>query len=196
MLIETICYNDGAFQNLGFHEARMHEACRSLFGEPQAFALQEALRTVQLPAIGLFKVRMVYDLSNFNISCEPYSLRTIGSLKIVHDDEITYAHKFVDRSQLNRLFEQRGDCDEVIIVRKGKVTDATVANLIFRKGSDWATPANALLHGTMRSKLLREGVVREMEIRGEDIHQFDACRLINAMFGLELPEIPVSKIVF
>jgi 4-amino-4-deoxychorismate lyase len=45
-------------------------------------------------------------------------------------------------------------CDDIIIVRNGFVTDASYANLIFRKGDEWFTPATFLLAGTMRAFLL------------------------------------------
>ena len=76
------------------------------------------------------------------------------------------------------------------------VTDSSNANIVFRKDKQWFTPWSALLKGTMRSNLLERDVIREEEIRIEDIPSFESFKLINAMFEFDAPEMDVSNIVF
>ena len=89
--------------------------------------------------------------------------------------------KYSDRSLINTLFAQRGTCDEIIIIKNGKVTDCSIGNLIFRQGKKWYTPDSPLLLGTQREKLLQEGKIQERTIFQEDIVNFDEIKIINAM---------------
>ena len=89
--------------------------------------------------------------------------------------------KYSDRSLINKLFDQRGSCDEIIIIKNGKVTDCSIGNLIFRQGKKWYTPDSPLLLGTQREKLLQEGKIQERTIFQEDIVNFDEIKIINAM---------------
>ena len=92
--------------------------------------------------------------------------------------------KYTDRSLINTLFAQRGACDEIIIIKNGKVTDCSIGNLIFRQGKKWYTPDTPLLLGTQREKLLQEGKIQECTIFQEDIVNFDEIKIINAMNSL------------
>ncbi|HHF3814093.1 TPA: aminotransferase class IV [Haemophilus influenzae] len=92
--------------------------------------------------------------------------------------------KYSDRSLINTLFAQRGACDEIMIIKNGKVTDCSIGNLIFRQGKKWYTPDTPLLLGTQREKLLQEGKIQERTIFLEDIVNFDEIKIINAMNGL------------
>jgi 4-amino-4-deoxychorismate lyase len=75
---------------------------------------------------GLFKCRVTYGPDIESIEFEPYRKRTVRSLKLVVSDEIEYSFKFKDRSALEALFAQRGDCDDIIIVKNGLVTDSFI----------------------------------------------------------------------
>jgi len=86
--------------------------------------------------------------------------------------------------------------DDILIVKRGLVTDSSYANIVFRRGKHWYTPWSALLKGTQRTKLLERDVIHEEEIRVEDIETFETFKLINAMLEFESPEIDVSNIVF
>jgi len=117
-------------------------------------------------------------------------------LRVVEHDRVSYEYKYVDRKVLNRLFELRKGCDDILIVKRGYVTDASYANIVFRRGKNWYTPWSALLKGTQRKKLLDTNVIQEEEIRAEDIASFETFKLINALLEFDGPEIDVSNIVF
>lgn len=70
-----------------------------------------------------------------------------------------------------------------------------MSNLIFFDGRDWVTPANPLLKGTCRNRLLAEGSITGREIAPGDLVNYLGCKLINAMREPEEEElIPVSEI--
>jgi 4-amino-4-deoxychorismate lyase len=124
-------------------------------------------------------------------------VRHIRSLKLVYDDNISYSYKYTDRTNILRLFDLREECDDILIIKNGKVTDSSYANVIFRDfNGTWVTPATFLLHGTRRSNLLFNKLIREVDIGVSDLHLYTDLRLINAMLGIEDSEsIPVSQIV-
>ena len=126
----------------------------------------------------------------------PYEPRAVRRVKVVEDDQITYSFKYVNRDAINRLFDQRGACDDVLVVKQGKVTDCSYSNIVFRKGSEWVTPSAPLLEGIMRQQLIDQNKIKVREIEKSEIRSFLSFKLINAMLRFDGPEIDVSNIVF
>lgn len=195
-LVESIKLLDGKFVNLFYHEQRMMHSLRSLFGRHESIDLEKYLTSKPFPRKGLYKCRLVYDHQTMETVFDPYQARQIRTLKTVEDDGVQYEFKFADRTGIDRLFNRRAHCDDVLIVRNGLVTDSSFANIVFRKGGDWYTPGSPLLKGTARQRLLEEGKIKAWEISKGDIRSFETFRLINAMLEFESPEIEVSNIVF
>ena len=196
LLIESIKLLDGKFYNLEYHERRMVRSLRSLFGIGPSLALEKFVTNSAVPEKGLYKCRVLYDASSMEKEFTPYRVRPLRRVRVVTDDDISYQFKFVDRQGLNRLWELRGDCDDVLIVKDGKVTDCTYSNIVFRKGRDWFTSDSPLLEGTMRQNLIDRNKLHVREILPKDIRSFDSFKVINAMLEFESPEIEVSEIVF
>jgi 4-amino-4-deoxychorismate lyase len=194
-LIETVYLKDGEFRNLKYHQLRMESSSKELFGVPNNWTLENKLHAYAYPESGLFKIKVIYDTEVKQIEFVPYMPKPVQSLKLISSDAISYAHKFENRQMLNELYQQRGNCDDVVIIKNGFVTDTSYANLIFRKGAEWFTPTTFLLPGTMRAFLLDSHQVKSTEIRVEDMVKYDSCKLINAMLGMDAPEIPVSSII-
>jgi 4-amino-4-deoxychorismate lyase len=194
--IESIRLEDGRFENLFYHENRMRRTLRSIYQNHDVFDLDGFLKVKPFPQQGVFKCRIVYDQNSREVSFSPYSPGSIRRLKLVHDDNISYAFKSEDRRAIDRLFDLRGDCDDVLIIRQGEVTDCSFANIAFRKGQEWFTPGSALLEGTMRQRLIDENRISIREIHQDDIRSFETFRLVNAMLQFNGPEIEVSQIVF
>lgn len=195
LLIESIKLIDGKFCNLFYHEQRMIRSLKQLCGIDQDINLEEFLGEVEFPAKGLFKCRIVYDEISKDIEFIPYQPKTINTLRVIEHDRISYEFKFVDRKTINRLFELRKDCDDILIVKRGFVTDASYSNIIFKRGNNWYTPWSALLKGTMRQNLIENNKIYEEEISVKEIKTFKSFKLINAMLEFEGPEIDVSNIV-
>lgn len=182
--VETICIENGKPRNLSYHVQRLNLTMRTFFPESKPIGEHELL--TDIPNVqGLQKARVVYDENGIaECSFAPYTIRKINSIAIVEDNDISYSWKSTDRSALMRLREKAPDYDEVIIIKNGCVTDTSYTNLCFFDGKEWLTPDTPLLRGTIRQKLLDEGIIREARILKTDLHKFQSVSLINAMMPL------------
>ncbi len=179
MLLETLRCEGGKPLHLSYHQQRLDEACRSL-----GIAATYELRTLIIPPDGgLYRCRFLYTRHHYRIEFHPISPRIIASLKLVHADCLHYPHKFSDRRELDRLFEQRGECDDVLIVRNGFLTDTTIANVALLIGGKWVTPEQPLLRGTARARLIDEGFLHPAPLLFEDIAQASRVAVMNAIIG-------------
>ncbi len=191
-LVESLKLKDGMIRNLDYHQKRMNYAREELFHGFNPIDLSTEISIPDNCKSGVFKVRIVYGRSIENIEIEPYQFRIIQSLKVVHHESVDYHLKFNDRQILQELFAQRGNCDDIIIIKNGFVGDSFAANLLFFDGAKWFTPTTPLLKGTKRQFLLEHGIISEMEIRVDDIQKFQKVGMVNAMIDFE--EMPVIKI--
>ncbi len=196
LLLESIKLLNGEYHNLFYHEQRMNHAFKLLFGEDHWFNLEDFLGPLERPETGLFKCRITYDDQSKDIQFLPYEPKMIRHLKLVEDNDIRYEHKYVDRKGIDKLFAQRKECDDILIVQNGRITDSSYSNIVFKRKNHWYTPWSALLKGTMRQNLLEWNDISEEDIYVEDIKNFEAFKLINAMLGFAGPEIDVSNIVY
>ena len=88
-----------------------------------------------------YKTRVVYGKQGVEaVEYAPYFIRNINSLQVVEDDTITYGYKSTDRSRLNALVAQKGNCDNIIIVKHGLLTDTSFTNLAIFDGKHWWLP--------------------------------------------------------
>lgn len=189
--VETIRIENGQMWHIPYHNARLN-ATRDFMGWSEPIDLATVIRT-DFPQ-KRHKLRVVYGKEIGEWTCEPYIPRCIRSLKLVSDPNIRYAFKSTERTGLQQLFDKRGTCDEVLVVRNGLLTDTSIANIALFDGTHWFTPETPLLKGTMRQRLLDEGIVREACLLVTDLPSFSYLRLMNAMVDWGEWEIPVSQI--
>lgn len=194
-LIETIRLEKGQLGNLAYHQARMNRAFSEFFGDRAPIDVKEFLSSCPMPSVGLHKIRIVYDAEIHSVQISVYKPKNIERFKMIESNSISYSHKFEDRSALERLEALRGDCDDILIVKNGAITDASFANLTFKRDGKWFTPSTCLLNGTMRQQLLDKKIIFEEEITIEDLPRYEKVKLINAMLQFNGPEIDVSQIV-
>lgn len=197
-MVETIKVKDGRIYNGKYHSARFNRTRKDLFG----MGLPVDLTTkIIIPAYvhkGLFKCRIEYDSHIRHIEFIPYELRTVLTVRMVEAGDLDYSHKFIDRAGLDNLFGQRYGCDDILIVKGGRITDTYYANIVL-KGEDnrWYTPSSYLLPGTKRSSLLDKGLISEIEVTPASLRRFKELRLINSMIDINDTEgIDVSRICF
>lgn len=193
LLLETIKIENGKPANLQWHNQRFNKARKELFSLPD-LDLESQLVIPESCRTGIFRCRILYGKTIDNIEFSPYQARTIERLQIVHDDSIEYPYKYADRSKLQALYDQRGRADEIIIVKKGLVTDCFIGNLVFSDGQTWWTPDRPLLPGTQRQKLLAEGQIHEAGITESDLVSFKEIGIINVFFDLgNMPRIKKAE---
>jgi 4-amino-4-deoxychorismate lyase len=180
-LIETIKVSGKQFLNIACHNGRMNHARLKLFGNSDKIDIAQSVRIPADLGEGVYKCTVTYSRNIVKAEFSLYSIRKIRSLKAVHCNSIEYEYKYADRSLLNSLLQQRMGCDEIIIVKDGKLTDTSFSNIILYDGSNWVTPDTPLLKGTKREKLLREGFISEASVSMSDLNKFDKVSLINSM---------------
>lgn len=196
LLLESICLRNGKMPLIEGHKARIGRAFLRWWPELSPFSLKPLWDICAQNPKGVFKIRLIYNGWGIHqIEVAPYSPRHIHSLQVVHTDDIDYASKLADRSQLDALVAQKGNADEVLICRNGFVTDASYANVVFYDGKKWLTPDTPLLEGVQRTYLLANGRIQTASINIYDLPRFAKVKLINAMMlWEESPEIDISKI--
>ena len=199
MLFETIAFEDGRPERLDYHQERMNQGMRDYFGKSDnPFQLSTLLECPPGYLAGKVKCRMDYHPAGYQIAFERYTIRPIQSLRLVKDNHIRYEYKFVDRKALQKCLAAKGTADEVIIVRKGLITDSSFANLVFRcPDGSLVTPEFPLLKGTMRQFYIDNKIVLPAEIHKGNLRDFTHVTLINSMRKLESTEwIPIESIYF
>lgn len=196
-LVETIRSEDGRLINLEFHNERMMRTLFELFGLKKDIDLAGIVSVPDSAIRGVFKCRVEYDKEIRKTEFIRYNLKPVRSLKVVEDNTIEYNYKFTDRRSIERLWKKRNECDDILIIKNGFITDSSYANVIFRDMSGvWYTPSTYLLPGTRRESLLRQGKIREANIGYHDLENYTELKLINAMLGMEDTEgIHVSNII-
>ncbi len=195
-LVETIKVKDGTNFNLYYHQKRLNQSYLEIFEDQCPFVLEEIITLPDKFKKGSIKLRFLYNKNRYKLEFYPYVPRKIKTLKLVFNDTIDYSNKYTDRTDLLSLLEQKEDCDEILVVRKGLITDTSFSNIIFFDGKKWITPADPLLKGVCREKLIKEKHVFERKIRLEDLKSFESFALINAMLcGSDLDVIDTENII-
>jgi 4-amino-4-deoxychorismate lyase len=185
LCIETICVKNRELKNLHYHQARLNKTRQELWGYSDQWNLSELILIPDSIENELYKCRLAYGKEIDNIKWEPYSPRTIRKIRKVYDDTIDYSYKYDSRDELNTLFAQRQDAEEILIIKNGLVTDSFYCNVAFLDGENWFTPTTSLLPGTQRALLLDSGIISERDITENDIQNYSHIKLFNAMVGWE-----------
>jgi len=197
LLVESMKLRDGQIQNLEYHQNRLNRSMDEICPGKKHIDLSGEIVIPENCRKGLFKVRVLYSDTIEKIEFAAYTFRTIQSLKIVRHESVDYHLKYADRAVLQELFARRGNCDDIIIVKNGLVTDSFAANLVFFNGENWVTPDLPLLKGIKRQYLLDNGIITAKKIREDDLKSFQKAGLVNAMIDFEkMPVISIEKIVY
>ena len=85
---------------------------------------------------------------------------------------------------------QKGDCDDILILKNGLISDTSFCNVIFENREGFFTPKRPLLKGVKRELLIKDKVIEELDITMDNIQSYDNIILINAM--IEFNEISID----
>lgn len=191
--IETIRIEKGRLRNIAYHDRRMNEVRREVWGVDRSVSLETYIDAS--PYEERTRCRVTYGRDVESVEFFPYQIRPVHSLQLVRGGQIEYRRKRADRSELNALFACRGEADDVLIVRGGLLTDTSIANIALGDGTGWYTPASPLLEGTQRACLLDAGMIRPLDIHADDLSRFQKIRLFNAMIDFGEIEMDCSAIM-
>lgn len=182
--IETIKVKDGSFCNLSLHSRRAIRTSEIHFGVSLNFDIPTDIIPMDM-RIGIVKCRILYSDTVESITFEPYRFRPITNLALVYDNNIDYTYKSEDRSRLQSLVSQKGNCDEILIVKNGYITDTSYSNIVLENNEGLFTPSTPLLAGIKRQLLIDAGTIIEKDIKVDDLHKYSRAYLINAMIDLD-----------
>ena len=177
---ETIKCEDFEIFNLEYHNKRVANTIGLNLN------LQEYIYP---PSEELLRCKITYN--NFeilNVEYFPYIKREINSFKLVFDDNIDYSKKYLNRERLDELFAKKDDCDDIIIVKNGIITDTTIANIAIFYEDVWITSKNCLLKGITRNRLLEDKFLVEKNISLEMLQKASKIALMNAMIDFDIKE--------
>lgn len=181
--IETIRIRNSVAENLSFHIQRMRDTS-NYYGFNLDMTLVNNVFNNSFDKGIEYKLRIIYGKDYFSYSYEKYNRREIRSLKIIEAKDLFYGFKFENREEINRLFGERGKCDDIIITQNGYFTDTSFSNLVFlSKDNKLFAPSTYLLNGTMRKSLIQSSIIQEKEIRR--LSDYKGVYLINAMNSIE-----------
>lgn len=198
LLIETIKVKDGRLYNIDYHSERYNRSRRELFG----MGLKDDLTTkIIIPAYarkGLYKCRIEYDDHIRKIEYSKYDIREVKTLRMVEAGDLVYNYKFIERGGIDKLMKVRGNCDDILIVKNGFITDTSYSNIVVRDDANrWFTPSSYLLKGTKRSYLLDKGIISEAEISPASLRKYKELKLINSMIDInDTSGIEIKTICF
>ena len=193
--IESIKVEDQKIFLTELHQKRMNETF-SNFGKECKIDIQSLFLNLEHDEDGLYKFRIEYDLeNNFKTQIVPYAISEHEDFELVIDNEIDYSFKSADRTQFQKLKNDIG-ADEIIIIKDNQITDTSYSNLLFLKDKTWFTPKSYLLNGVMRQSLLASKKIKETEITIDNIKEFSHFQLINALNDFdEMFIYPIEKII-
>lgn len=184
-LIESIKIENRRLVNIEWHNKRFNEARSELFGINTPINLQQVITIPDTLSNAVYKCRLLYKKDIEEIEFQLYTIRPVKSLKLVDGDNIDYHLKYENRSVLTELMGQKGEADDILIVKNGCITDTSYSNIAFFEGKQWFTPDTYLLNGTQRQRLLAEGILQERNITISDLQNFTLVKPINAMLDFE-----------
>lgn len=180
-LFETIRVESGQAHFVKYHQQRVDRSVA-----PCCVSLEGYIATLELPPVGCYKLRITYtEYGIVGHTIAPYMLRKVETLRLIEDDIIEYAKKWTDRTQIERLYAMRAECDDILIVRRGLLTDTSIANIALFDGQRWVTPAQPLLEGTHRARMLENKAITPKNITIGEIPKYPKIALINAMLPFD-----------
>jgi len=182
--IETIKIVNGIASNIELHTERAIETILHHFGVKRKLPFELLIPDGFKKKIGVFKLRVIYSIEIESFTIEPYKPKRTRSLKLVDGGDIDYSYKYEDRSEIEKLLLQRENCDDILIVKNGFITDTSYTNILFSEGSQLYTPSTYLLNGVKRQQMLRDRIIAEKPLKVEDLNKTSGIYLINSMIEL------------
>jgi 4-amino-4-deoxychorismate lyase len=185
--VESIQLNNGQFKRLELHQARLERAMNAYYPNKTIIDLKEILENSGYPTNGLYKCRIIFDSEVRKIEFSSYIRRDIQSLKLIETEIESRNYKLEDRREFELAFSLRNNCDDVLLVKNGLLTDTSYCNIALYDGDNWYTPLIPLLYGVNREQLINDKKLIEKKIKPNELVNFQQICLFNAM--LEFGEL-------
>lgn len=183
--VETIKIMDGKPARLSLHQERFDTTRREFYKDEAPLSLAEVIDVPKEFSSGIVKCRIIYTTTIHDVTYNAYTRKEVHSLKLVRDDDIDYRYKYEDRSALDNLFSRKDECDDILIIKNGLVTDTSSSSIAFLRDGHWYTPQFPLLPSTSRQWYISQGIITPLAITSHMLPQFERARLISAMRDFE-----------
>ena len=183
--IETIEVLNGRFTHPLLHQKRMDDTLKEI---GSIYHNLPELNDEIVPhdmKNGKVKCRILYNGNSYEISYSRYSPKHPQYLKLVYSDDIDYHLKYANRNKLSSLLLQKENCDDILIVKNGEITDTSYSNIVLYDGCQYITPRSFLLNGTRRQHLISQKLIYQEKLTPDDLMRFKSLYLINAMIDLK-----------
>jgi 4-amino-4-deoxychorismate lyase len=177
---ETVRVEKGTIHNRIWHNRRLNRTIYENFGIRTDYDIADYISPPK--DLQLYRCRVLYKERVDQVTLTPYRPRSYRALKLI-DSDIAYPYKSTDRDAIEDLFKQRGEADDIVIVRDGILTDTSIANIALYDGVTWYTPETPLLEGTMRASLLAEKKLKTKVLKPDDLKKSVKFAVMNAMTG-------------
>lgn len=196
LLFETIKVKSNALVNIDYHNARVNQARKDIFGVLDVWDLRRLIEQPSFNPEQVYRCKFIYGIKFQSVEFIPYNIKPLRSLKLIEVESIDYSYKYLDRNILDNLKRSCPETDDVIFVIGNKISDCSYANLVFFDGEKWITPSTPLLKGTKRQYYIDEQIIKECVVEVRDLNRFSKMKIINAMIDLdESPEIQIENIL-
>lgn len=172
-------------RHVEYHNERLNLTRHHFFNTSAKIDLVKIISVPEDLDSKTYKCRIEYDQEIQKVEFIEYPRPEIKSLKLIEVPKLNYNFKYANRSELEKLYQLRETSDDILIVKKGLITDTSYANVALKKGNQWFTPDKPLLSGTARKRLIAEGRLVEARILVDDLKKYDAIKIINAMNELD-----------
>lgn len=177
---ETIKCEDYEVFNLSYHNKRIAKTIA------RNFDLSEYISPLNEK---LLRCKVIYNSDEIiDIKYFEYKKKEIKNFKIIKNDKIEYSKKYLNRNSLNKLFEQKESCDEIMIFKNSLLTDTSIANIAIFYDNSWITPKKPLLNGTTRQRYINSGFIKEADITLAMLKNAKKIALLNAMIDFDILE--------
>ena len=180
LFFETIKIENGTIRNLELHNARLN---RTILKNFDILSQIDLSNFVSPPSQSkTYRCKILYTKEIEKIEFYSIIKREFEYFKLIETD-IEYTYKATDRKNIDFLFKQKELCDDIIMVKKGLLTDTSIANIAFFDGSVWITPKTPILRGTYREFLLKHKLILEKDVRIKEIENYTGFAIMNAILG-------------
>lgn len=183
LFLESIKLLNGKVYHLDWHQKRVDETFTKCFPKAESLNLKQIISEHSIPQKGLYKMRIIYNATDFQLELVPYTKREINTFEFIEID-FDYNLKSTNRTKIDTL-KNTSTKDEVIFTKDNHILDSSYANLAFFDGENWFTPNTYLLNGTTRQRLIRENQLIEIPMRVSQLKNFQKISFINALNDLE-----------
>lgn len=193
-LIETIKVINRQLVSIELHNERFNRSRKSLFGS-EGYDLQTRINIPDSIDNGSYKCRVIYSEEVHSVEFIRYERKPIRTIKLKEAGSLEYSHKYLNRKDIDELYDLKGNHDDVLFVKNGRLTDTSYCNIALSDGKQWYTPALPLLAGTKRALLIKEDIVKVRDIKIQGLKDYREICLFNAMIDFGEVVLPVESIM-